>query len=93
MVEYPGPPAPEQPPRAAAEVFRWLASLAGTAPAFDTPKAAVQLLTTREVAAILRVSPSRVRKLHRQGRLRAHPDFPTKLLFRAGDVAAFLKGQ
>lgn len=52
-----------------------------------------ELLTTAEVAALLRVSPSKVRQLHRSGRLRAHPDFPTKLLFRLRDVLAFIGGE
>lgn len=82
----------EQPTRATTDTLKWLATLGGASTAPEEPKGGLQLLTTREVASILRISPATVRKLHRDGRLRAHPDFPTKLLFRARDVAAFLKG-
>jgi len=81
---------PGQPRRATAETPAWLASQASSDGASDERKGALELLTTREVAAVLRISPATVRRLHRQGRLRAHPDFPTKLLFLARDVAEFL---
>lgn len=50
------------------------------------------LLTTTEVAEVIRRSPASVRTLARNGQLPAHPAFPTKLLFRWVDVARFIRG-
>lgn len=50
------------------------------------------LLTTNEVAKILRRSPASVRTLAKNRQLPAHPAFPSKLLFRWTDVARFISG-
>ena len=93
MLSHQPPNTTEQPATDTAEALRRLAQFANEAP----PTAAQwnhwpQFLNTREVAVVLRVSPATVRRLHRSGRLRAHSDFPTKLLFRVRDVEAFLRG-
>ncbi|MEW6449081.1 MAG: helix-turn-helix domain-containing protein [Pseudomonadota bacterium] len=49
------------------------------------------LLTTDEVALMLRLSAETVRRLHRAGRLQAVPHL-RKLLFRPSEVEAFMRG-
>lgn len=70
----------------------------GAAPAPSPPRplfptsSGYALLTTTEVAEVIRRSPASVRTLARNGQLPAHPAFPTKLLFRWTDVERFISG-
>ena len=57
----------------------------------DRPAEPVQLLTTREVAARLRVSPESVRRLHRRGELQALSQF-RHLLFPKHLVDRLMRG-
>lgn len=53
----------------------------------------VEILTTREVAAMLRLTTGTVRRLHRQGKLRAIPGMESKLLFTLEAVLEFVRGK
>lgn len=94
MKHVPTTPPLETPTERMARLTHLLQEVvAAASPPPATTTGWVEILTTREVAAMLRVTPATVRRLHRQGKLRAIPGMESKLLFTLEAVLEFVRGK